>query len=73
MPMSKQNRQHVDAVLEAIRDVGGVIDRIEQRRHWIIYWRIRETKLMAVAPCTSRSASGLRNAVGNVRRSARAA
>jgi hypothetical protein len=72
MPQSKQNRQHIDAVLEAIRAVGGEIDRIEQRKHWIVYWRIHGTKLMAVAPCTSRSTSGIHNAVSVVRRLARA-
>jgi hypothetical protein len=71
MPQNKQNRQHIEAVLEAIRAVGGEIDRVEQRKHWIVYWLIRGIKLMATAPCTSRSCSGLLNAVSNVRRLAR--
>jgi hypothetical protein len=72
MAMSKQQRRHIEAVLEAIRAVGGEIDRIEKRKHWIVYWRIHGTKQMAVASCTSRSSSGLLNAVSVVRRLARA-
>jgi hypothetical protein len=63
---------HLDAILVEIERNGGIVDEIDdQRRHVVIYWSCGGRKLIQVAPKTSRSSSGLRNAVGEIRRHAR--
>lgn len=64
---------HLDAVLNEIENVGGAIDRLDERKHWVIYWSFRGHKFIQVAPKTSRSASGIRNTVSEIRRGARSA
>jgi hypothetical protein len=66
-------RVHLDVVLAEIEGAGGVIDRIEHRKHWVVYWSMGERKLIYVTPTTSRSTRGLRNAASDIRRYARMA
>jgi hypothetical protein len=63
---------HLDAILVEIERAGGEVDEIDdKRRHLMIYWSCDGRKLIQVAPRTSRSASGLRNAISEIRRHAR--
>lgn len=63
---------HLEAVLAEIERNGGVVDEIDdQRRHVVIYWSCAGRKLIQVTSRTSRSSSGLRNAVSEVRRHAK--
>ena len=55
-----------------IERVGGVIDEIDtKRRHLVIYWSCAGRKLIHTAPRTSRSNSGVRNAISEIRRHAK--
>jgi hypothetical protein len=63
---------HLDTVLSEIESVGGRVDRVEKRKHWIVYWSMGERKLIYVAPATSRSVRGAWNAASDIRRHARA-
>lgn len=60
-------------VLEEIEAVGGQIDRIDKKKHYKVYWSVRGRKYMIVTAASSRSSSGLRNSVSEVRRQARLA
>jgi hypothetical protein len=63
---------HLDAILAEIENVGGKVEEIDlQRRHLMIYWSCDGRKLIQVAPRTSRSVTGVRNAVSEVRRRAK--
>ena len=63
---------HLEAILVEIERNGGVVDEIDdQRRHVVVYWSCAGRKLIQVAPKTSRSESGLRNAVSEIRRHAK--
>lgn len=69
--MSRRN-PHLEAILAEIEHVGGVVDEIDdQRRHVVIYWSCAGQKLIQVAPRTSCSGSGLRNALSEIRRRAK--
>ena len=64
--------QHISTVLKTIQAVGGVVDRIDHRRHWVIYWRTTEgRKLIYVTPSSSGSVRGTWKAVSDIRRHAR--
>jgi hypothetical protein len=63
--------EHIGAVLKAIKDVGGVVDRIDHRKHWVVYWSIRGRKLIYVTPTSSGSVRGTWKAVSDIRRHAR--
>lgn len=63
---------HLEAILIEIGRVGGAVDEVDnQRRHVMVYWSCAGRKLIQVVPKTSRSSSGIRNAVGEVRRHAK--
>jgi hypothetical protein len=63
---------YLDAIVAEIGRVGGKVDEIDdKRRHIVVYWSRDGRKLITVAPRTSRSLSGLRNAVGDIRRHAK--
>lgn len=63
---------HLEAILMEIERMGGEIDEVDdQRRHVVVYWSCAGRKLIQVVPRTSRSSSGIRNAVGEVRRCAK--
>jgi hypothetical protein len=63
---------HLDAILAEIERVGGKVEEIDlQRRHLMIKWSCDGRKLIQVAPRTSCSVSGMRNAVSDIRRRAR--
>ena len=63
---------HLEAILAEIERVGGEIDEVDdQRRHIVVYWSCAGRKLIQVAPKTSRSSAGLRNAVSEIRRHAK--
>jgi hypothetical protein len=63
---------HLEAILEEIGRVGGEVDEIDdKRKHTVVYWSHNGRKLIQVASRTSRSTSGLRNAVSEVRRHAK--
>jgi hypothetical protein len=69
--MSRRN-MYLDAILVEIERNGGVIDEVDdKRRHLMVYWSCAGRKLIQVAPRTSRSASGLRNAISEIRRHAK--
>lgn len=69
--MSRRN-PHLEAIIAEIARVGGEVDEIDdQRRHVMIYWSCAGQKLIQVAPKTSRSVSGVRNAVSEIRRHAK--
>ena len=63
--------ERLNMVLSEIESVGGHVDRIERRKHWVIYWSMGERKLIYIAPTTSRSVRGTWNAASDIRRHAR--
>ena len=67
-----QRNEHLEATLRENKLVGGTVDRHEPPKHWVIYWSINDHKLIQVSPKTSRSTSGIRNTVSEIRRQARA-
>jgi hypothetical protein len=69
----KVRNQHLQLVLHEIEAVGGVIDRIDHRRHWVVYWTVHGRKLIYVTPVTSASVRGTWKAVSDIRRYARSA
>ena len=66
-----RKNEHLEIALREIRIAGGVIDRIEHRRHIMIYWRLGGRKLTCCVPVTSRSVRGTWNITGDIRRVAR--
>ena len=62
--------QHLDAIVEEIRSVGGVVDRIERREHDFVYWSLNERRLIQVL--SPRGKYTISNARGDIRRHARA-
>jgi hypothetical protein len=63
--------KELTAVLAEIRLMGGQIDRVKRCKHWIVYWRLDERK-MVQAVANSGCSTGQRKAVARVRRLARA-
>ena len=71
--MQRNSRdQHVEAVLEEIKHVGGVVNRIERRNHISIYWMLGDRRLIQVLSGSSCSRNATRHAQSDIRRQARA-
>jgi hypothetical protein len=66
-----RRNDHLDTARREIEIAGGVIDRVEHRKHLVIYWRLGERKLVYVVTATSRSVRGTWNITGDIRRLAR--
>ena len=66
-----RRNQHLEICLREIEEAGGSIDRIEHRKHMMIYWRLGDRKLTYCVPVTSRSVRGTWNITGDIRRYAR--
>jgi hypothetical protein len=62
--------QRLDAICEEIQLVGGVVERIEVRRHTFVYWSLGDRKLIHVSPSSSVSGHAIRSRA-DIRRQAR--
>jgi hypothetical protein len=61
--------EHLDAITEEIRRVGGCIDRVELREHHFIYWSLGGRRMIQVL--SPRGKYTISNARGDIRRQAR--
>jgi hypothetical protein len=61
--------EHISAIVEEIRLVGGSVDRIERRNHHFIYWTLGDRRLIQVLSMNGRHT--VNNARGDIRRQAR--
>ena len=66
-----RRNDHLETALREIDIAGGSIDRIEHRKHVMIYWRLDDRKLIYCVPATSCSVRGTWNIIGDIRRYAR--
>ena len=66
-----QRNDHLDTARREIGLAGGVIERVEHRRHHVIYWSLDGHKSIYVVPATSRSVRGTKNIASDIRRFAR--
>jgi hypothetical protein len=66
-----RRNDHLDTALREIKSAGGVIDRIDHRKHIKLYWRLGDHKLVCVVPSTSCSVRAVWNITGDIRRLAR--
>lgn len=63
----------VEPVRAEILRLGGIIDRLRQGRHVVIYWSIAGRKHITVVPSSTVNYHALRNLLSHVRKSARSA
>jgi hypothetical protein len=65
------HRRQLSDALDEIKRLGGVITRIEQRKHWRIFWSLHGSSLTQTVPVSGSCPFGARKSRADIRRAAR--
>jgi hypothetical protein len=65
------HRRQLNDALDEIRRLGGVVDKVEQNKHWRIHWSLNGRKLTQTVPVSGSCPYGAKKSRADIRRSAR--